>query len=238
MLKSPIIGVVLDEQLSPSASGADFARRPFYALRKDYFDRLREAGGCPIGVPYISEALGQYLTMCDGWLLPGADYRFDLSWYERPPPAHALAASFRRDFEANLASRILASGAPVLGVCNGMQVMAAISGGKINYGVNPDSWITHKSNDGIVATHDVMITPDSIVGKIFRTGRITVNSSHKEIVTSVGTEAVVAAKADDGVIEAIEFPGLRFAIGVQWHPELFEGNQPNPLFEGLVDAAR
>jgi len=29
----------------------------------------------------------------------------------------------------------------------------------------------------------------------------------------------VVARAEDEVIEAVELPGKRFAIGVQWHPE-------------------
>jgi putative glutamine amidotransferase len=30
---------------------------------------------------------------------------------------------------------------------------------------------------------------------------------------------VAAARADDGTLEAMERPGDRFVVGVQWHPE-------------------
>ncbi len=51
-----------------------------------------------------------------------------------------------------------------------------------------------------------------------------------------GSSLQVTAYAPDGVIEAVEVPGRRFAIGVQWHPEWMFEDQPEHrrLFEGLV----
>jgi putative glutamine amidotransferase len=48
------------------------------------------------------------------------------------------------------------------------------------------------------------------------------------------------ASADDGVIEAVELPGSRFLVGVQWHPELDSLGDPSALapFVLLVRAAR
>ena len=43
----------------------------------------------------------------------------------------------------------------------------------------------------------------------------------------------VAARADDGTIEAIEDRSSRFRVGVQWHPE---ASQDNRLFAALVRA--
>ena len=50
-----------------------------------------------------------------------------------------------------------------------------------------------------------------------------------------GRGLVVTARADDGVIEAVELPGARFVLAVQWHPE--EGMDQRP-FDALVQAAR
>jgi putative glutamine amidotransferase len=40
-------------------------------------------------------------------------------------------------------------------------------------------------------------------------------------------------------VEAIEIPGHRFALGVQWHPEWLYDQQPEMarLFHGLIAAA-
>ena len=43
------------------------------------------------------------------------------------------------------------------------------------------------------------------------------------------------AWAADGTLEAVEDPSLRFAVGVQWHPE---ASKDAELFEALVEQAR
>jgi len=49
---------------------------------------------------------------------------------------------------------------------------------------------------------------------------------------------MVCARAEDGVIEGIELPGRRFALGVQWHPEcLPEDERMRGLFKAFVQAA-
>ena len=51
-----------------------------------------------------------------------------------------------------------------------------------------------------------------------------------------GTTPVCLAHAEDGLIEAVEDPSRRFALGVLWHPEAGEDMK---LFEALVaEAAR
>jgi putative glutamine amidotransferase len=49
---------------------------------------------------------------------------------------------------------------------------------------------------------------------------------------------VVSARAPDGVIEAIEAPGHRFALGVQWHPEYAVSPADPLIVRAFVDAAR
>ena len=51
---------------------------------------------------------------------------------------------------------------------------------------------------------------------------------------SVGHGLVVTARSGDGVVEAVELPGHRFVVGVQWHPEEVGDLR---LFEALVAAA-
>jgi gamma-glutamyl-gamma-aminobutyrate hydrolase PuuD len=51
---------------------------------------------------------------------------------------------------------------------------------------------------------------------------------------------VYTAWAPDGVVEAEEAPGHRFALGVQWHPEEMFHTRADmlALFKALVEAAR
>ena len=68
--------------------------------------------------------------------------------------------------------------------------------------------------------------------------RLEVNSAHHQAAGAVGDGVVVSGRAPDGVIEAIEVPGRRFCIGVQWHPEYRISAADDALFDALVEACR
>ena len=63
--------------------------------------------------------------------------------------------------------------------------------------------------------------------------RLDVSCHHHQSVRS-HPGFVAAARAADGTLEAIEKPGDRFCVGVQWHPE--NGDDVG-LLAGLVRAA-
>ena len=60
-------------------------------------------------------------------------------------------------------------------------------------------------------------------------------SHHHQGLGRLGEGLVETAWAEDGTLEAVEDPSLRFAVGVQWHPEVGEDAA---LFEALVEQAR
>ena len=62
-----------------------------------------------------------------------------------------------------------------------------------------------------------------------------VNSTHHQAVKDPG-RAKVCALSPDNIVEAIELPG-KFALGVQWHPELLAGPEHLALYRALVDWA-
>jgi len=230
----PVIGLVLDEALDPPAGA--FSRRPHYALRMDYFAALAAAGAAPLGVPYVAAALDDYLALCDGFLFPGGDYRFAPEWYAGDAPA--TDRSLRRDFEAEAMARVLAGDKPLLGICNGMQVLAGVTGGRIAFvGHDHRGAVAHGDPAGGYVQHDVAIDPASPLAAIYGAASVRVRSAHKEDVVAVGAGVTIAARAADGVIEAISVPAKRFAHGVQWHPEL-GGDAEATLFSALVQAAR
>ena len=60
-------------------------------------------------------------------------------------------------------------------------------------------------------------------------------SHHHQGLGRLGDGLVETAWAEDGTLEAVEDPSLRFAVGVQWHPE---AGEDAALFEALVEQAR
>jgi len=67
--------------------------------------------------------------------------------------------------------------------------------------------------------HQVKIEKGTMLYDILGCETLSVNSMHHQAVKTPAPGAVVSARAEDGIIEAIEFPEKRFMLGLQWHPE-------------------
>jgi putative glutamine amidotransferase len=68
------------------------------------------------------------------------------------------------------------------------------------------------------------------------TDGLLVMSHHHQGVAKVGEGLTVSGwSVDDDIVEAIELPDRRFALGVVWHPEEDETSE---IIPALVDAAR
>lgn len=240
MNKKPIIGVLLDWEESGS-----FSKRPYYTLRQGYFDAITAAGGLPIGLAYGAANTSEYLNLIDGLLCPGGNFASPAEWYvngEKTP----YAPSPRAEFEVGFIKEALDAGCPVLGICGGMQVMGAAFGCKFTGDLHAyyKTDIDHKK--GTPATDfafDVTIERGTKLHDIVGSDRLKVNAAHREAIVEHPPEAIISAKNDIGVVQALEIPAYDFAIGVQWHPEFFvadDKGQPGhrKLFEALIKTAR
>ena len=156
-----------------------------------------------------------YLDMVDGLFIPGG---FKFCQYDR----ELLAKAVSRDI-------------PVLGVCLGLQMMSVYGENEVAFPKVADE-ARHCNREDRLA-HDVIIEPDSLLYRLVGESRITVNSWHRRCVTANATYRTVAV-SDDGVIEAMELPGARFHLGVQWHPEVLYGTDAyaTALIDGFVAA--
>jgi len=234
----PLIGIVLDW-----VQGADdYSRYPHYALNDRYFSAVTDAGGLPLAIPHLPALLESVLARVQGLVLPGGDYPFPADWYE---PGHATpyggVRSARADFDIALLHAALERNLPVLGICAGMQVLGALHGCRLHGDLGKDGGLSHRQPAFPEApVHTVAVTEDSLLGQLGGAGEWRVNSIHNEAITQVSRQVRVGARAPDGVVEAIEIPGKRFAVGVQWHPEWLAGpDSPHAaLFHGLVAAIK
>jgi len=65
-------------------------------------------------------------------------------------------------------------------------------------------------------------------------GKIRVNSSHHQAIGKVGKDLEAIAWSSDGIVECIQDSRQdRFALGVQWHPEMTVGM--DKLSSGIFD---
>ena len=234
----PVIGVLLDERLNPSADG-DFSKRPYQALRFDYGDWIAARGGIPVALPYAAGCEADFTALCDGILLTGSDYRFEPDWYVDKGASLDFEPSRRRAYEAELTRVIDAAGLPVLGVCGGMQVMACVRGAKLFPDLRKmEGLVRHWAADGVIPSHAINVTPGSLLARLVGAGERNVNSAHREAVTDCPASVAVTAVAPDGIIEAIEWPDRAYALGVQWHPELSTEDEADPILDSFLEAAR
>ena len=133
---------------------------------------------------------------------------------------------------------------PVLGICRGLQVLNVALGGSLVQDLpsqRPDSPICHQQpQPPEVATHPVRVDAQSRLAHIIGAESLMTNSHHHQAVKQPAPGAVVSARAEDGLIEGIEFPNKRFMLGLQWHPEHMWQNYASArrIWSAFVSAAK
>lgn len=218
MTKRPVIGLTLDAE---PAGG--WSKLPWYALRQNYFSAVIEAGGLPVALPHAPELAAEYLGLIDGLLVTGGAFDVDPAlWGGGAPHPKVTLKPGRTDFELAATRDALAKDKPVLGICGGQQLLAVALGATLHQHI-PDeapSSIQHEQpNPRTEPGHEVEVAPGTLLARVTQRARMAVNSAHHQAVKAVPAGLVVNARAPDGLIEGIEAPGHRFALGVQWHPE-------------------
>lgn len=216
-------------------------------LAEGYYRSVLLAGGIPVIIPpYMeTECLNDQLAGLDGLIFSGGGDLNPLFLDEEPiKELHSINAKRDRQ-ELLLAKLAFDRQIPILGICRGIQVIAAALGGKVYqdiYTQAEETKIKHSQDlDRGVASHTVSIMHDSMLCSIFGgQTSLAVNSFHHQAVKSVPDGFKVCAVSNDGIIEAIESTEFKSVIGVQWHPECFcmNGDQSmQPLFEWLIREA-
>jgi len=194
-----------------------------YTLHSGYVEAIAAHGGLAVLLPCLPEAdPAEYLDAVDGLLLSGGGDLDPAHFGEEPRVWNGRIDPVADVFELELARRFLAAGRPVLGICRGMQVLNVAAGGDLYQDLREDAGTTLQHDQQAppwYGTHAVDVAEGSGLRAILQEGRVRVNSFHHQAVRRVAPGFLPAARAADGVIEAIERPGGAFTIGVQWHPE-------------------
>ena len=165
-------------------------------------------------------------------VIGGADV--DPDRYGAEPHPRTVAVRTDRDaWELALLDAADARGLPVLGICRGMQVMAVQHGGSLDQHL-PET-VGHEAHSP-EGPHFGDVTVETCPGTRLRMllgERAEVGCHHHQAVRD-HPGFTPAAYAEDGTLEAMEAPGDRFLVAVQWHPE---SRADAGLFVGLVAAA-
>lgn len=200
-----------------------------------YVNAVEHAGGRALVVPPAEDGLEETLDALDGVIFSGGG-DLDPALYDAEPHPETDAPRKARDAaELHMLRAALDRDMPVLAICRGSQVLNIARGGDLVQHL-PDEigHERHKHLPGEFSDHEVQLAGDSRLGSMLGE-RAPVKSHHHQGYGRIGEGLREVAWADDGIVEGLEDPEKRFALGVLWHPE--EG-EDFALFQGLVDEAR
>lgn len=199
-------------------------KRDYECLSYNYIKAVQLAGGLPILIPtLLNEEMDRYLDLIDGLILSGGE-DIDPAFYGAEPISQLGELCPERDpFEMKIFVKALERKIPVLGICRGFQVINVALGGTLyqDIKVQQGSHVNHLNLKNPVDTlqHEVILTRDSKLYQVMRKDRLMVNSLHHQAVNKVGENLKVVGVSTDDIIEALEYKGENFVLGVQWHPE-------------------
>jgi putative glutamine amidotransferase len=211
-------------------------------LPMNYVHAVQRAGGIALMLPpdeQLVEDPEEVLSLLDGLILAGgAD--IDPDSYGEPRDPHTVDTVPERDrFEIALARGAIERDLPLLGICRGMQLINVACGGTLIQHL-PDRF-GHGEHRRVVgsfdgADHEVDLAAGSVAQAAAGEVAHTTKSHHHQGVDCLGAGLVVSGVSalQDDLTEAIEIPGKRFVLGVQWHPEADESSS---VIAALVAAA-
>jgi gamma-glutamyl-gamma-aminobutyrate hydrolase PuuD len=207
----------------------------FALLHNAYVDAVARAGGVPVLLPPQEHGADEVIESLDGLLLSGGSDVAPERYRQRPHPQTAVVRPWRDDWELRLLERALAVDLPVLGVCRGAQLLNVALGGTLDQHI-PDT-VGHQGHcpaPGVFGKTRVALRPGSALAGLLGPESL-VACYHHQALDKIAPGLEVTATSDDGTVEAVELPGPRFVLGVQWHAE--QNGADLRLFEALVSAA-
>lgn len=177
---------------------------------------------------------------------------------ELPDPATGGVDPMRDRSELDLLAAALDRDLPTLAICRGMQLLNVYLGGTLlqhlpahlgNTGHQPspgqfaeievETVAGTRTAKAIGPSDRVLCSHHQAVGRIGDGLEIAASSVERSPAAPAGSGVTgpsrpgVTVLARPGVVEAVEMPGRRWVVGVQWHPE---ESGDRRLFEGLIGA--
>ena len=207
----------------------------------EFLRAVDAAGGVPAMIPLLPAGVEKLVARMDGYILSGNASDMDPARYGQPRHPQVKTIQPERDeTDWRVLEHVFRTRKPVLGICFGMQSLNVYRGGTLvqHIAAQVPGALDHANRQ---LEHLIALEPGSRLAEW--TGGIRellVNSTHHQSADRIGTGLRVAARAPDGVIEAIEGDSPdHFVIGVEWHPDRMWETEPLAarIFRELVLAA-
>jgi putative glutamine amidotransferase len=233
---APLVAVtcrVLDH-----TDAGDGFREDLLASPRTYIDALHRSGAVEaamLAVPIHRDGARQRLGRVDALLLTGGADVDPVRYGQEPHPETYGVSAVRDGFEAELGLAAIDLGMPVLAICRGIQVLNVALGGTLVQHLPDVTAQQHRPG----TRHAVDVVPGSRLHAALGVERADGLSWHHQAIDRLGAGLEVTARADDGIVEAVELPGDAWVVAVQWHPEDTAADDPvqQRLFDAFVGQA-
>ena len=179
----------------------------------------------------IDSALSLFAE-CDGLLLTGGTDIYPGKYGKENDTSRCWKPDFKRDsIEMALIKAALNQHKPILGICRGLQLLNVYLGGSlyIDLPVDLDTIVKHQCKNTYECYHGLNIVEKSLLFELTGGVEGEVNSNHHQGIEQLADQLVGIAYTKDGLIESIQWKNINnkpFLLGVQWHPERMDFNNP------------
>jgi putative glutamine amidotransferase len=218
----------------------------FY-LARAYSEAVEAAGGVPVHLSLIPKQayVESVMDALDGVLLPGSASDVDPLRYGHEPHRRLGAVHPLRDAtDALVLSQVERRAMPLLAICFGLQIWNVSRGGTLIQDIESALPEAIKHEQGAPRgrrSHRVRLLAGSLLAELAGGESALVNSHHHQAIETVGDGLRATAWTADGLVEALEESRTdRWAVGVQWHPEIDweQDDFSENLFKSFVAAAK
>lgn len=201
-------------------------------VNENYFTPFNNRDVNTIVLPLNSPNVAELLPLCDGFLLPGGD--------DIDPVCYGQTndEGLSKDIDPALdkIDRIILEYAyqnkkPVLGICRGVQSIAAFLGGSLHQDIE-HAGLKHEHVDH---KHLVKTLPNTRVSHLFPEV-FESNSYHHQVVKDLPDGFEVTHIHGD-VIEGIVHKELPI-FGLQWHPERMDTEETKTIFDWFIELVK
>ncbi|MGY8669154.1 gamma-glutamyl-gamma-aminobutyrate hydrolase family protein [Bradyrhizobium sp. UFLA05-109] len=224
----------------------------WHAAPQQYLEAaIAGAGVFPLIVPSFGGRLdlNRLFAAVDGVMITGSGSNVHPSLYGgKSSEANGPYDSARDSTTLPLIRKAIEGRVPLLAICRGLQEMNIAFGGTLVTEIQErPGALDHRAppagnrDEAFAMRQSVTVKPESCLFGVLGTGRINVNSLHRQAIGRLATQLDIEAVADDGTVEAVSVRNARgFAIGVQWHPEYWvKSDEPSArIFCAFGDAVR